>query len=139
LSQLWFSLNCAINNTNFQRFQTTLYVGWTVCSLMFLAAIIGPSKMGSIDYVYDPIHAAAYNAFAPIGWCSLFLWIAITQHTGSSNGNYYRVNIAELTFFINSNYLRVICFALSNSQYFWTKYSLGEDSSLLRELVTPSI
>ncbi|KAG5314333.1 NRF6 protein, partial [Acromyrmex insinuator] len=70
---------------NFKLGTTTLYTGWTVCSLMFLAALIGPSKMGSIDYVYDPIHAAAYNAFAPIGWCSLFLWIAITQHTGSSN------------------------------------------------------
>ncbi|KAG5323880.1 NRF6 protein, partial [Acromyrmex heyeri] len=70
---------------NFKLGTTTLYIGWTMCSLMFLAALIGPSKMGSIDYVYDPIHAAAYNAFAPIGWCSLFLWIAITQHTGSSN------------------------------------------------------
>ncbi|XP_012055335.1 PREDICTED: uncharacterized protein LOC105618403 [Atta cephalotes] len=70
---------------DFKLGTTTLYIGWTVCSLMFLAALIGPSKMGSIDYIYDPIHAAAYNAFAPIGWCSLFLWIAITQHTGSSN------------------------------------------------------
>lgn len=57
---------------------------------MFLAAFLGPSKMGSIDYVYDPIHAAAYNAFAPIGWCGLFLWMAITQHTASSNGNYWK-------------------------------------------------
>jgi len=65
---------------------------------MFLAAFIGPSKMGSIDYVYNPIHAAAYNAFAPIGWCGLFLWIAITQHTGSSNGNYCRTEIEKLTF-----------------------------------------
>ncbi|TGZ56969.1 nose resistant to fluoxetine protein 6 [Temnothorax longispinosus] len=65
---------------------TAFYTGWTVCSLMFLAAFLGPSKMGSIDYVYNPIHAATYNAFAPIGWCGLFLWIALTQHTGSSNG-----------------------------------------------------
>lgn len=43
--------------------------------------------MGSIDYVYNPIDGATYNAFAPIGWCAFFLWITITQHTGSSNGN----------------------------------------------------
>ncbi|XP_070515627.1 nose resistant to fluoxetine protein 6 isoform X2 [Cardiocondyla obscurior] len=70
---------------------TALYTGWTVCSLMFAAAFIGPSKMGSIDYVYNPIHAAVYNAFAPIGWCALFLWITITQHTGNSNGFLHRL------------------------------------------------
>ncbi|CAL1674854.1 unnamed protein product [Lasius platythorax] len=71
---------------DFKLSATTLYTGWTVCTVMFLAAFLGPSKMGSIDYVYDPIHAATYNAFAPIGWCGLFLWMAITQHTASSNG-----------------------------------------------------
>ncbi|XP_025992851.1 O-acyltransferase like protein [Solenopsis invicta] len=71
---------------DFKLSTTALYTGWIVCSLMFLAAFIGPSKMGSIDYVYNPIHAAIYNAFAPIGWCSLHVWLAIMQYTGSSNG-----------------------------------------------------
>ncbi|XP_067206747.1 nose resistant to fluoxetine protein 6-like isoform X2 [Linepithema humile] len=71
---------------NFKLTTTALYTGWTVCTIMFLTAFIGPSKMGSLDYVYNPIHAAIYNAFAPIGWCGLFLWIAIMQHTGNSNG-----------------------------------------------------
>jgi len=76
--------------SNFMQFQTALYTGWTVCTIMFLVAFIGPSKMGSLDYVYNPIHAAVYNAFAPIGWCGLFLWIAVMQHTGNSNGNYLK-------------------------------------------------
>ncbi|RLU26672.1 hypothetical protein DMN91_000469 [Ooceraea biroi] len=70
---------------DFKMSTTTLYTGWTVSTVMFLGAFIGPSKMGSIDYVYNPIHAAIYNAFAPIGWCSLFIWMAITEHTGNSN------------------------------------------------------
>lgn len=44
------------------------------------------SRMGSIDYVYNPIDAAIYNAFAPIGWCTFFLWVIAIQHTGNSNG-----------------------------------------------------
>lgn len=73
---------------------------------MFLAAFIGPSKMGLIDYVYDPIHAATYNAFAPIGWCGLFLWMAVTQHTGSSNGNYWKDILIIMQNWYSANNIR---------------------------------
>ncbi|XP_011881618.1 PREDICTED: nose resistant to fluoxetine protein 6 [Vollenhovia emeryi] len=86
-------VGCLLRNIpkDFKLGTTALYTGWTMCTLMFLAAFIGPSKMGSIDYVYNPIHAATYNAFAPVGWCALFLWITITQHIGSLNGVLNRI------------------------------------------------
>ncbi|KAG7202798.1 hypothetical protein KM043_009961 [Ampulex compressa] len=65
---------------------TVQYAGWTLCTVMFLAAFIGPATMGSIDYVYNPMHAAMYNAFAPLGWCALFAWVAVMHHTGNTNG-----------------------------------------------------
>lgn len=80
------------NNFFATIFQTTLYTGWTVSTMLFLAAFIGPSKMGSIDYKYNPIHAAVYNAFAPIGWCAFFLWVILVQHTNNSNGKHRKDN-----------------------------------------------
>ncbi|XP_066603638.1 nose resistant to fluoxetine protein 6 [Prorops nasuta] len=74
------------NPKGFQLNKTATYTGWVVCSLMALAAFFGPAKMGSIDYIYDPMHAATYNAFAPIGWCALFAWLAVLHHTGNTNG-----------------------------------------------------
>ncbi|XP_020278398.1 nose resistant to fluoxetine protein 6-like [Pseudomyrmex gracilis] len=71
---------------NYKMSKTTLYTGWTVSTLMFLISFVEPSKMGCINYVYDPLHAAMYNAFSPILWCSFFIWVIITQHTGNSNG-----------------------------------------------------
>ncbi|XP_024941445.1 nose resistant to fluoxetine protein 6 isoform X2 [Cephus cinctus] len=64
---------------------TVINIGWIVSSLMFIGAFIGPAKMGSIDYIYNPTHAATYNAFAPIGWCALFAWMAFLAHTGNTN------------------------------------------------------
>ncbi|KAH0564337.1 nose resistant to fluoxetine protein 6-like [Cotesia glomerata] len=64
--------------------KSIIRLGWMVTSLAALAAFLGPAGMGSIHYVYDPIHAAAYNAFAPIGWCALFAWIVVVSHTDNS-------------------------------------------------------
>ncbi|XP_015434936.1 PREDICTED: nose resistant to fluoxetine protein 6-like [Dufourea novaeangliae] len=65
--------------------RVTLYAGWILCIIMFCCAFFGPARMGSIDYIYDPLHAALYNAFAPIGWCALFAWVTIMHHSGNTN------------------------------------------------------
>lgn len=57
---------------------------------MFFCALFGPAHMGSIDYVYNPIHAAMYNAFAPIGWCAIFAWVTVLYQTGNTNGLFSR-------------------------------------------------
>ncbi|KAF7393950.1 hypothetical protein HZH68_010769 [Vespula germanica] len=66
--------------------KTTSYAGWILCTVMFFGSVFGPAKMGSIDYTYNPMHAATYNAFAPIGWCALFAWIIVVHQTGNTNG-----------------------------------------------------
>ena len=43
-----------------------LKFGWYVSTILFLLAFLGPAHMGSINYVYDPLHAANYAAFSPI-------------------------------------------------------------------------
>lgn len=47
---------------------------------MFCCAFFGPAHMGSINYIYNPIDAAMYNAFAPIGWCAIFAWVIVMHH-----------------------------------------------------------
>ena len=57
-----------------------------MCILMAIAAFFGPAGMGSMHYVYNPVHAATYNAFAPIGWCAIFIWVTFLTHTGNTDG-----------------------------------------------------
>ncbi|XP_034950941.1 nose resistant to fluoxetine protein 6 isoform X2 [Chelonus insularis] len=64
--------------------KTVVKLGWILSSLAALGAFLGPAKMGSLDYVYNPIHAAMYNAFAPIGWCAIFAWMIFVCHTNST-------------------------------------------------------
>lgn len=66
--------------------QTVLKIGWFLTIIMAIGAFFGPAPMGSVDYVYNPIHAASYNAFAPIGWCAIFIWMTFLAHTGNTNG-----------------------------------------------------
>ncbi|XP_043498479.1 nose resistant to fluoxetine protein 6-like [Polistes fuscatus] len=70
----------------FKMNKYTSYIGWILCTTMFFASVFAPAKMGSIDYIYNPMHAAMYNAFAPIGWCILFAWVIIMHQTGNTNG-----------------------------------------------------
>ncbi|XP_014214340.1 nose resistant to fluoxetine protein 6-like [Copidosoma floridanum] len=63
-----------------------LKVGWFLCIMMSIGAFFGPARMGSMDYVYNPVHAATYNAFAPIGWCGIFVWVTFLAHTGNTDG-----------------------------------------------------
>ncbi|XP_043275133.1 nose resistant to fluoxetine protein 6 isoform X2 [Venturia canescens] len=71
---------------NYRMSNTALNIGWIVSSLMTLGAFFGPAGMGSIHYVHNPMHAALYSAFAPIGWCAIFAWLAFISHTGNGGG-----------------------------------------------------
>ncbi|XP_043792229.1 nose resistant to fluoxetine protein 6-like [Apis laboriosa] len=71
---------------DFKMNKITLYIGWILCTIMFCCAFFGPAHMGSINYIYNPIDAAMYNAFAPIGWCAIFAWVIVMHHTGNTNG-----------------------------------------------------
>jgi hypothetical protein len=62
--------------------KTQLNCGWYISTALFLLAFFGPAHMGSINYVFNPLHAANYAAFSPIAWCSLFAWIIFTSHNG---------------------------------------------------------
>ncbi|XP_033205713.2 nose resistant to fluoxetine protein 6-like [Bombus vosnesenskii] len=68
-----------------------LYTGWILCTFMCCCAFFGPARMGSINYIYNPIDAAMYNAFAPIGWCSIFAWATVTYHTGNTSDWFSRL------------------------------------------------
>ncbi|XP_043525105.1 nose resistant to fluoxetine protein 6-like [Frieseomelitta varia] len=65
--------------------KVVLYTGWILCTIMCCCAFFGPAGMGSINYIYNPIDAAMYNAFAPIGWCAIFAWATVMYHTGNTN------------------------------------------------------
>ncbi|XP_001603690.2 O-acyltransferase like protein [Nasonia vitripennis] len=71
---------------NYKINDTLIRVGWFLSILMFMGAFFGPAGMGDIDYVYNPVHAATYNAFAPIGWCAVFIWVTFLAHTGNTDG-----------------------------------------------------
>lgn len=59
-----------------------IHIGNILALVSFVASFIGPAFMGSIDYIYQPVHAAWYAAFAPILWCFTFAWIIFTSHLG---------------------------------------------------------
>ncbi|XP_014475148.1 PREDICTED: nose resistant to fluoxetine protein 6 [Dinoponera quadriceps] len=71
---------------DFKMSSATLYTGWTVSTMLVVVTFAWSSRMGLIDYAYNPIDAAIYNAFAPIGWCIFFLWVIVTHHTSNSSG-----------------------------------------------------
>lgn len=57
-------------------------IGDALAILMFCLAFFGPAYMGSMDYMYDPVGAAWYAAFAPIAWCASFGWVIYKAHFG---------------------------------------------------------
>lgn len=57
-------------------------LGWLISFIAVCVSFFGPSPMGNINYVYNPVHAALYAAYAPIGWCIGFGWIIFTSHLG---------------------------------------------------------
>ena len=57
------------------------------CHVLFIGnclAFFSPAFMGSIDYVYNPTHAAWYAAISPILWSVGFSWFIFVTHTGHS-------------------------------------------------------
>lgn len=54
---------------------------------MFLTTLLGPAKMGNMNYVYNPYDAAYYAAFGPIAWCGVFIWIIYTTHIGHKSNS----------------------------------------------------
>ncbi|XP_031833767.2 nose resistant to fluoxetine protein 6 isoform X1 [Nomia melanderi] len=73
---------------DYKMSKVTWYGGWILCLIMFCGSFFGPAHMGSMDYVYEPLHAAMYNAFAPIGWCAIFGWATILHQTGNTNDQF---------------------------------------------------
>jgi len=62
-----------------------IQLGNVLAVISFIVSFIGPSFMGNIDYIYQPVHAAFYAAFAPILWCFSFGWVIYTWHVGYHN------------------------------------------------------
>ncbi|OAD54557.1 Nose resistant to fluoxetine protein 6 [Eufriesea mexicana] len=104
--------------------KTVLYTGWITCIIMFCCAFFGPARMGSIDYVYNPIDAAMYNAFAPIGWCAIFAWVTVMHHTGNTNGWFSRF-LAWKGFLITTR----LSYALYLTQFPIYFYNVGRTRS----------
>lgn len=67
---------------NFKLSKQQIRIGNSIALLSFLVSFLGPSFMGSINYVYNPTDAAWYAAFAPIFWCISFGWIIFSVHLG---------------------------------------------------------
>ncbi|KAK6625956.1 hypothetical protein RUM43_006255 [Polyplax serrata] len=57
-------------------------VGWIVAVVVALFAVFGPYKSAYKGYVYDPIYAAQFNAFAPILWTIFIAWVLLACVNG---------------------------------------------------------
>ncbi|XP_076750177.1 nose resistant to fluoxetine protein 6 isoform X2 [Xylocopa sonorina] len=101
-----------------------LYAGWILCTIMFCCAFFGPARMGSIDYVYDPIDAAMYNAFAPIGWCAIFAWVTLMNHTRNTN-NWFSKFLSWKGFLITTR----LSYAIYLTQFPVYFYNVGRTRS----------
>ncbi|XP_031625380.1 nose resistant to fluoxetine protein 6-like [Contarinia nasturtii] len=65
--------------------KSQLIYGWSISILMLSIVLIGPAKMGNMNYKYNPYDAAFYAAFSPMSWCTIFAWIIFTTHIGYSS------------------------------------------------------
>lgn len=66
-------------------FQNQLIYGWSISILLLSIALLGPAKMGNLNYKYNPYDAAIYAAFSPMSWCTIFAWIIYTTHIGHTS------------------------------------------------------
>lgn len=62
--------------------QKMVTLGHFVAFVSWMLAFFGPAFMGNMDYVYNPVDAAWYAAFAPILWCLAFAWIIFSNYYG---------------------------------------------------------
>lgn len=59
-----------------------IFIGNIIAIICFGGAFLAPSFMGRFEYIYNPIDAAWYAAYAPILWCFCFAWFIYITHTG---------------------------------------------------------
>ncbi|XP_024082192.1 O-acyltransferase like protein-like isoform X2 [Cimex lectularius] len=59
--------------------QPWLFIGWCIASICGVLAMFGPYHMSYINYKYDVVEAAFYNAFSPILWGIFVSWGIITS------------------------------------------------------------
>uniref|UniRef100_A0A2H8TLQ9 Nose resistant to fluoxetine protein 6 n=1 Tax=Melanaphis sacchari TaxID=742174 RepID=A0A2H8TLQ9_9HEMI len=55
---------------------------WLVATACGLLAVFGPYQLSNMNYVYNNIHLAIFNAFAPILWSVFVLWCIIATDNG---------------------------------------------------------
>lgn len=52
-----------------------LIIGWLTCIWSLIWCFWTPSNLSSKDYVYEPLDAAVYAAWAPLAWSLALSWI----------------------------------------------------------------
>lgn len=52
-----------------------LILGWLACIWSLIWCFWSPSNLSSKDYVYEPLDAAVYAAWAPLVWSLALSWI----------------------------------------------------------------
>lgn len=65
--------------------QMQLIYGWSISVLLLVLSLLGPAKMGNVNYQYNAYDAAVYAALSPISWCAIFAWVIYTTHIGYSS------------------------------------------------------
>ncbi|XP_026808950.1 nose resistant to fluoxetine protein 6-like [Rhopalosiphum maidis] len=55
---------------------------WLVATACGLLAVFGPYQLSNMNYVYNNIHLAIFNAIAPILWSVFILWCIIATDNG---------------------------------------------------------
>lgn len=90
----------------FFNIQSQLIYGWSGSILLLTIALVGPAKMGNMNYKYNPYDAAIYAAFSPMSWCTIFAWIIYTT-TSATKVRTHLLNISIFEYF--SPFRRVYC------------------------------
>ncbi|KAL3280802.1 hypothetical protein HHI36_004033 [Cryptolaemus montrouzieri] len=67
---------------HFRLSKLQIRIGNSIALVSCLGSLLGPAFMGKITYLYNPVDAAWYAAFAPILWCTSFAWIIFSVHVG---------------------------------------------------------
>lgn len=93
----------------FFNIQSQLIYGWSGSILLLTIALVGPAKMGNMNYKYNPYDAAIYAAFSPMSWCTIFAWIIYTTHIGHKSKNSSLEHIDFWIFFTLPE--SVLCFS----------------------------
>lgn len=107
------------------KFQTQLLYGWSVSILLLTIALIGPAKMGNINYKYNPYDAAIYAAFSPMSWCTIFAWIIFTTHIGHSSNSLFLLYSMKSTKIFLKIVLKKAQTILNNSKFVFSHFNFS--------------